>query len=122
MKISSLTALLSLLIFFSLSFANEADVLKAKATCNKNRICSFKVTIKHTDKNWNHYVNGYEILTLANKRLAKRTLHHPHINEQPFTRSISGVKIPINIDKVIVRAHDLIHGNGGKEVVLKLFD
>ena len=121
MKTYNLTTLFTLFFFSTLCFANEADVLTAKAHCNKNRICSFDVTIKHDDKNWNHYANGYEILTLDNKKLGKRVLHHPHINEQPFTRSIRDIKIPKNTNKVIIRAHDIIHGSGGEEVVIKLF-
>ncbi len=118
-KISLL--ILTLLFFPIFSFSNEADVLYAKATCTKERICSFAVTIKHNDEGWRHYANGYEILTLSKKQIAKRVLHHPHVKEQPFTRSISNVKIPKNVNSVIIRAHDIVHGTGGKEVVLKLF-
>jgi len=48
--------------------------------------------------------------------LATRTLLHPHENEQPFTRSLSGVRIPDGVTEVIVRAHDKVHGYGGAEM------
>jgi hypothetical protein len=47
-------------------------------------------------------------------------LLHPHENEQPFTRSQSGVEIPDGVNQVRVRAHDLVDGYGGLEVVVDL--
>ena len=52
--------------------------------------------------------------------IAKRVLHHPHVNEQPFTRSISNVKIPEKTKSVIIRAHDLVHKYGGKELIVNI--
>ena len=107
------------LIFLSSSYANKADVLLAEANCF-NHSCSFEVTIKHGDEGWKHYANKFEILSLDRKILATRILYHPHVNEQPFRRSISNIKIPKQINKVIIRAHDLVHKYGGKEVILEL--
>jgi hypothetical protein len=112
--------LILLFIFTTVSFANEASVLKAKVTCNNKNICTFNVTIKHKDTGWKHYANAYEILTMEKKIIAKRVLHHPHVNEQPFTRSISNVQIPKNIKSVIIRAHDSVHKYGGKEVIVNI--
>ena len=104
-----------LLLITSLSFAstllaNEVKVVNVTAKCTKDSICSFNVTLKHADTGWKHYANKWEIYTAAGKLLATRTLYHPHVNEQPFTRSLSGVKIPKGLDKVIVKGHDLVHG------------
>ena len=110
---------LSLLLTTNI-YANKANVLKVKTSCNTQNICSFKVSVKHNDTGWDHYANNFEILSMDRKILATRILHHPHVNEQPFTRSISNVKIPKNIKKVIVRAHDKVHGYGGKEVIVEL--
>jgi hypothetical protein len=52
--------------------------------------------------------------------LATRILHHPHVNEQPFTRSLGGVMIPADISAVTVRAHDSVHGYGGKTLTIQL--
>ena len=52
--------------------------------------------------------------------LGLRTLLHPHENEQPFTRSLSGVAIPPDIATVTVRAHDNVHGLGGAEMTVRL--
>ena len=108
--------------FFLISnlYANEADVLKVKAKCTKDNVCTFFVTIKHEDTGWKHYVNKYEILTPDRKIIATRVLYHPHVDEQPFTRSISNVKIPKNVNSVTIRAHDSVHQYGGKEVIFDL--
>jgi len=47
-------------------------------------------------------------------------LLHPHENEQPFTRSQSNIEIPADVTTVTVRAHDLIDGFGGREVIVDL--
>jgi hypothetical protein len=107
-----------LAVLTSLLMANEADVLDVKANCNAQRICNFSVTIKHKDSGWEHYVNKYEILDQNGAILGTRVLFHPHVDEQPFTRSLSGVKIPKDVSKVTVRAYDSVHEFGGKEFTL----
>ena len=49
-----------------------------------------------------------------------RVLLHPYLSEQPFTRSLTGVKIPPAISQVTIRAHDKAHGYGGAEVKVRL--
>lgn len=109
-----------LLFFISNLHANEADVIKVKATCSEYKVCTFFVTIRHQDSSWKHYVNKYEILTPKGEIITTRILHHPHVDEQPFTRSISNVKIPKDINSVTIRAHDLVHQYGGKEVTIEV--
>ena len=52
--------------------------------------------------------------------LGYRKLHHPHVNEQPFTRSQCDIEIPKETDKVIVRAKCSKHGFDGKAMVVNL--
>lgn len=104
-----------LLLIISIAFtsailANEVKVVKVSAKCSIDKICTFNVTLEHEDTGWKHYANKWEIYTPKGKLLATRTLYHPHVKEQPFTRSLSGVKIPKELDKVIVKGHDLVHG------------
>jgi hypothetical protein len=42
------------------------------------------------------------------------------VNEQPFTRSQSGIVIPPGVTQVRVRAHDLVDGYSGREVLVDL--
>jgi len=79
---------------------------------------SFDVTVRHADDGWNHYADKWDVTAPDGTVLGTRTLYHPHVDEQPFTRSLSGVKIPDTIKEVTVRAHDSEHGYGGKTVTV----
>jgi len=68
------------------------------------------------DTGWDHYADSWEILNPEGEVLTTRVLMHPHVNEQPFTRSLSGVPIPKGFHEVTVRGHDSVHGYGGKEI------
>ncbi|MEM7643100.1 MAG: hypothetical protein AAF366_11285, partial [Pseudomonadota bacterium] len=59
-----------------------------------------------------HYADGWEVLGPDGARLGYRELLHPHVTEQPFTRSLSGVEIPEGVERVTVRAHDNVDGWG----------
>lgn len=72
----------------------------------------FNVSLLHADEGWEHYANGWGIYALDGTQLGYRVLAHPHVNEQPFTRSLSNVTIPTGMTQVIVRPHDLVHGDG----------
>jgi hypothetical protein len=102
------------------AFAGVADVVNVKAVCHKESTCDFTVTAQHEDSGWEHYANQWEILSLDGQVLGVRVLHHPHVNEQPFTRSLSGVSISPSIKMVKIRARDSAHGYGGKEVTVEL--
>lgn len=52
--------------------------------------------------------------------LAERVLLHPHVTEQPFTRSLFDVALPQDLDRVLVRARCNVHGFGGREVIVDL--
>ena len=52
--------------------------------------------------------------------LGSRVLAHPHVDEQPFTRSLSGISIGETIGSVTVRARDSVHGFGGAEMNVDL--
>ena len=101
-------------------FPGEADVTGVEVRQTDNGIFSFDVTVRHDDTGWDHYADRWEVLTPDGTAVGSRTLHHPHVEEQPFTRSLSGVKIPADISEVTVRAHDLIHDYGGRTVTVKL--
>lgn len=104
------------------ALAGNADVLDVDVSCNSDSICRFDVTVRHDDEGWEHYANQWEVLSPDGEILATRKLMHPHDNEQPFTRSLDNAKIPGGLLEVLVRAHDLIHGYGGKGIVVKLPD
>ena len=75
---------------------------------------SFDVTIRHADEGWQHYADKWDVVAPDGTVLGSRTLYHPHEDGQPFTRSLSGVKIPALVNAVLIRAHDSVHGYGGE--------
>jgi hypothetical protein len=112
--------LTSFIITASSAWAGNADVVKVEANRTAGNRFSFSTTVAHTDDGWNHYADKWEILSPDGTVLATRTLHHPHLDEQPFTRSLSGVEILEDIDAVRVRAHCSVHGFGGREITVNL--
>lgn len=103
----------------SAAFAGEAAVTAAKAT-KTNAGWRFDVTVQHADTGWDHYADAWRVVGKDGTVYGTRTLYHPHVDEQPFTRSLSGVAIPSGVTEVIVESHDSVHGWGGKQVVVQL--
>ena len=65
-----------------------------------------------------HYILQFQ--TRPVESCQNRTLLHPHVDEQPFTRSLGGVAIPSDVSRVTVRAGDSVHKYGGHEVLVDL--
>lgn len=105
----------------------NADVLDVKAIESANGTWTFHVTVAHLDTGWDDYADGWDVVTPDGTVLKPdanspftRLLLHPHETEQPFTRSQSNIVIPDGVTTVHVRAHDLVDGYGGQEVVVDL--
>lgn len=105
----------------------NADVVYVRAVETSPHVWTFFVTVAHPDTGWEDYADGWDVvLPDGTVVLPKpdvpftRLLLHPHETEQPFTRSQSGIAIPAGVTQVTVRAHDLIDGWGGEEVVVDL--
>jgi hypothetical protein len=105
-----------LLLAATTAQAGEADVENVTVTMTGKDTFSFDVTVRHADEGWKHYADKWDVVAPDGTVLGTRTLYHPHVDEQPFTRSLSGVKISDSIKQVTLRAHDLVHGYGGKTV------
>jgi hypothetical protein len=107
-----------LLLLSPACFAGEVSIVGVKVECAGS--CTFSVTLKHNDEGWHHYADKWDVVTLSGKLLKSRVLHHPHENEQPFTRSLSGVMIPAGESQVKIRARDSKHGYSEQEFVVDL--
>ena len=90
-------------------------MLSASAKCT-GETCAVTATVRHADTGWSHYADRFEVVAPDGTVLGTRVLQHPHVQEQPVTRSLGGVLIPDGITHVKVRAHDSQHGFGGAEV------
>ena len=114
---SCATLIVLLMLALGPAVAGEADVVDVKISKQGNTF-SFDVTVKHADTGWDHYANSWEVVAPDGTVLGKRVLFHPHVDEQPFTRSLSNVRIPADVKQVIVRAGDSKHEFGGKEMTV----
>jgi len=119
MKVVRRVLVLIFLLLPGVLFAGEADVVRVEVDRSGSSY-SFDVTVQHSDEGWQHYADKWDIVGPDGKILATRVLYHPHVSEQPFTRSLSGVEIGAGISSVIIRAHDLVHGYGGLEMAVEL--
>lgn len=102
--------------------AGEADVVAAKFSRAADGSYRFDVTVRHADAGWEHYADKWQVLGPDGTVFGERVLLHPHDDEQPFTRSQSGIEIPDGTRTVTVRAHDKRHGWGGAELTIDLED
>ena len=104
--------------------AGEASVLKASARYSLSYkgedIYSVSATIAHADTGWKHYADKFEVLAPDGTVLGTRVLLHPHVDEQPFTRSLGNVVVPAGLTHVVVRASDNVHKAGKKTITVKL--
>lgn len=105
----------------------DADVTYVRVVLAQDGTWTFHVTVAHPDTGWEDYADGWDVVTPDDTVLKvdiedpfTRLLLHPHENEQPFTRSQSGITIPNGIPQVRVRAHDIVDGFGGQEILVDL--
>jgi len=90
-------------------WANEVEIVKTRFE-KHGSTWTVDTTLRHDDTGWDHYADKWRVVDQQGKVLGERVLFHPHENEQPFTRSESGIKIPDTTNIVYVEAHDKVHG------------
>jgi hypothetical protein len=108
------------MLFAAAALAGEADVVAVKPTRESGNSWRFDVTVKSNDKGWDYYADAFEVLTPDGKLLGRRILYHPHETEQPFTRELTGVKIPPQVKSVVVRARHKPRGYDGETMTVRL--
>ncbi|MGF1502017.1 MAG: hypothetical protein ACFBSD_09375 [Paracoccaceae bacterium] len=89
--------------------AGEVEIVEARVTAT-GAAWRFEVTLAHGDTGWDHSADAWRVVAPDGTVLGTRTLFHPHVEAQPFTRSLSGVAIPGGIDRVVTEALDSVHG------------
>lgn len=75
------------------ALADEPEIVEATARPS-GETWSVAVTLGHPDTGWDHYADGWRVVTAEGDVVGLRELLHPHETEQPFTRSLSGVTLP----------------------------
>ena len=105
----------------------DANVTHVRAVLGEDGTWTFHVTVEHPDTGWEDYADGWDVVAPDGAVLKvnvndpfTRLLLHPHETEQPFTRSQRGITISAGITQVRVRAHDIVDGFGGQEILIDL--
>lgn len=88
----------------------DAPKIEAVSAVQSGESWRFDVTLSHPDTGWEHYADGWRVLDMQGNELGMRVLAHPHVQEQPFTRSLSGVAIPKGSTQVQIQARCLVDG------------
>lgn len=113
------THLFGLLLMAGPAFAHDAVIDEATARASSSG-WTFNVTLTHAETGWDDYADGWRVETEAGEVLGTRMLAHPHVNEQPFTRSLSGIAVPDGTTSVWIRARTSADGWGEDRYPLEL--
>ncbi len=97
-----LPAVLGLCLFTLPAVAAGPEALAVKVD-RAGMLWNIHVTLRHPDRGWDHYADAWEVLDVNGNRLALRRIAHPHVEEQPFTRSLTGVVLPDGTREILVR-------------------
>jgi hypothetical protein len=96
------------------------DVIAAKVRSSGAGQFDFDVTISSPYDTAQRYADAFRVTTRDGKVLGERILLHDHQTEQPFTRELYGIKIPVDIKIVRIQGRDQQHGYGGKTMEVNL--
>lgn len=75
--------------------------------------------MSHPDRGWDHYADGWRVLTPDGRELGLRVLHHPHETEQPFTRGLT-LSLPDGIARLQIEPRCNRDGWTGARFELRL--
>lgn len=74
---------------------------------------SLDVTLSSQYDSPERYADGWRVLDADGKVLGEHTLGHDHADEQPVTRTQTGLEIPDGVDVITVEGKDTENGFGG---------
>ena len=107
--------------------SGDADVTNVFVKEEGDGTWTFHVSVEHPDKGFGDFADGWDLVTESGSVLKAdptqrftKVLRHPHVKEQPFTRTVKGIRLPGETQRLTVRAHDSVSGFGGKEVQVNL--
>lgn len=91
-----------------------ADVIDAEIEPDEDGTFTVSATVASADTGPEKYADAWEVRAEDGTVLGERQLLHPHVDEQPFTRSLSGVEIPADVGRVTLAARDSVEGFCGE--------
>lgn len=99
------------------ALGDPPEILEAKAAPSGSS-WRVSVTLAHPDTGWDHYADGWRVELADGTVLGTRELLHPHVTEQPFTRSLT-VSLPEGTP-LFIRAKCSVDGWSEDTVPLRL--
>jgi len=105
-------------LFAAPAFADDATIDDALAE-RSGDTWSVSVTLSHGDTGWDDYADGWRVVDAEGEVIGTRVLAHPHVNEQPFTRSLGGLKLEEGV-AYFIEAKTLTDGWGEAQFPLNL--
>ena len=94
------------------------DVETADLRRESDGTFTLEVTISSPYDTPERYADGWRVLDPDGTELGRHDLAHDHADEQPFTRTQTGLVIPDGVPEVRVEGRDLENGYGGTTVVV----
>ncbi len=96
------------------------DVIGASATSSGDSVWTISATISSPYDTPERYADAWRVVGPDGTVFGERILGHDHANEQPFTRSQSGITIPSEVTEVTIEGRDQQFGWGGATFQLML--
>lgn len=96
------------------------DVVGVEVRTVADGTYTFDVTISSPYDTPERYADAWRVRSPDGTVFGIRELFHDHANEQPFTRSLTGVEIPPGVETVVVEGRDRANGWGGTTMTVDL--
>ena len=96
--------------------ADPAEIVVTEARADAGG-WTVSVTLRHGDTGWDDYADGWRILDGDGRVIGTRELLHPHVQEQPFTRSLRVEALPDG--PLFVESSTSVTGWSGARVALE---
>lgn len=96
------------------------DVVDVSAEQAEDGTWTFAVTLSSPYDSPERYADAWRVVGPNGETYGERILLHDHANEQPFTRSQSGIEIPDDVAEVTVEGRDQVSGWGGRTMSYQL--
>ncbi|SHE59854.1 hypothetical protein SAMN02745148_00749 [Modicisalibacter ilicicola DSM 19980] len=96
------------------------DIVDVEVMPSGENRFDFDVTVSSPYDSAERYADAFRVMSRDEAVFGVRELLHDHANEQPFTRRLSGIEIPPEVNEVIVQGRDQTHGYGGETVQVGL--
>ena len=93
------------LLFSQVVLTSDPEILDVKVELTSAQKYNISVTLKHEDTGWEHFANAWRVYSPEGELLGERVLHHPHVKEQPFTRTLRAIGIPSDLAEIKIVAN-----------------